>query len=140
MPETTRIGIAVVEHGGRYLVGRRPTGVALAGKWEFPGGKLQPGESPAEAAVRECREETGLGVEIVGQFPPHTETYDHGTVELHFFDCRVINESLPTSPFQWIERTSLADLDFPSGNRDLLRILLGHDESSHGALSRYDVE
>ena len=54
------VAIAVVEHRDRLLIGQRPTGVALAGYWEVPGGKLEPDESPADAAIRECREEYGF--------------------------------------------------------------------------------
>lgn len=52
------IAIAVVQRGEQFLIGQRPLGVALAGLWEFPGGKVLPGESPEAAAVRECQEET----------------------------------------------------------------------------------
>ena len=51
-----RIGIAVVEHAGRYLVGIRGPDVPLAGYAEFPGGKCLPNESPEDCAVRECRD------------------------------------------------------------------------------------
>src|SRR4051812_46830278 len=63
--KSTLVAIAVVEHDGKSLVGERPAGVALAGFAEFPGGKVEPGESPEAAAVRECIEESGLQVEIV---------------------------------------------------------------------------
>ena len=49
-PEPTEIAVAVVEHAGRYLIGLRPAGEALAGYWEFPGGKVPQGELPGEAA------------------------------------------------------------------------------------------
>ncbi|HUG19005.1 MAG TPA: NUDIX domain-containing protein, partial [Planctomycetaceae bacterium] len=55
-----RVGIAIVEHQGRYLVGTRPADADLPGKLEFPGGKCEEGESPEHAATRECLEETGL--------------------------------------------------------------------------------
>ena len=84
----TDIAIAIVEDQERFLIGRRPPGVPLAGFWEFPGGKVKPGESHRDAAVRECLEESGIEVEVVDEFPTHTETYDYGTVRLSFFHCR----------------------------------------------------
>lgn len=57
------VGAAIVE-GGRCLVARRGLGMALAGYWEFPGGKVEPGESPEVALVREIREEMGIGIEV----------------------------------------------------------------------------
>ena len=59
-----RIGIAVVEQAGHYLVGLRGPDVPLAGYAEFPGGKCLPNESPEDGAVRECREESGLLVTV----------------------------------------------------------------------------
>jgi mutator protein MutT len=120
----TRIAVAVVEHEDRFLIGRRPDNVALAGLWEFPGGKIESGESPEEAALRECREETGMEVEIVGEYPPHIEQYEHATVHLRFFACRPRHPSqAPRAPFCWAPRQSLGDYGFPSGNRDLLSFL-----------------
>jgi len=57
------VGAAIVE-GGRCLVARRGPGMALAGYWEFPGGKVEAGESPEVALVREIREEMGLEIEV----------------------------------------------------------------------------
>lgn len=120
----TDIAIAVVEHAGCLLIGQRPAGAALAGLWEFPGGKVEPGESPAEAAVRECAEETGLAIEVYGEYPTHTEAYDHDNVRLHFFRCSLAgNEIEPLSPFIWVERERLGEYAFPRGNDALLKLL-----------------
>ncbi len=82
------IAIAVVEQDGNFLIGRRPTGSVLAGLWEFPGGKIHSGETPAAAAARECLEETGLAVDVVYEYPRVDHRYEHGPVALHFFRCR----------------------------------------------------
>jgi 8-oxo-dGTP diphosphatase len=121
----TPIAIAVVEHEGRFLIGQRPEGVPLAGLWEFPGGKIEPGETPEAAAVRECLEETGLQVQPLFRYPVHTEQYDHGGVELHFIACRPLNEQAgcPKSPFRWVAQSELKQYEFPSGNRGLLKLL-----------------
>lgn len=128
MTEPTRIGIAVVEHHGRFLVGQRHADASLAGKAEFPGGKVLPDEKPEEAAKRECSEETRLPVRVVAAYPTQVETYQHGTVELHFFACELTQphddpRPEPLPPFRWVTRAELAELDFPSGNRHLLQFL-----------------
>jgi 8-oxo-dGTP diphosphatase len=70
---------------GSFLLAQRPAGKVYAGYWEFPGGKIEPGEPAMSAVARELHEE--LGIEIAGAFPWLTRvfTYPHGTVRLHFF-------------------------------------------------------
>jgi 8-oxo-dGTP diphosphatase len=86
--QPTLVAVAVVEHDGKFLVGERPEGAPLAGFAEFPGGKVEPGETPEEAAVRECVEESGLHVEIVRELMVKRHQYDHGLLQIHFFLCR----------------------------------------------------
>ncbi|HJN07245.1 MAG TPA: (deoxy)nucleoside triphosphate pyrophosphohydrolase [Pirellulaceae bacterium] len=122
--EPTLIAIAVVEHNGRFLVGMRPAETVLAGFSEFPGGKVEPNEVPAQAAVRECLEETGLEVEVSGAFPDQVHQYHHGQVRLLFFHCRLKQPGgRPNAPFQWVERAELQSLRFPTGNNSLLALL-----------------
>jgi 8-oxo-dGTP diphosphatase len=119
-----RIAIAVVEEDGRYLVGQRPPGVALAGYWEFPGGMIEPGETPPAAAARECLEETGVEVLVGEECFTAEHEYDHGDVELHFFRCQPVRpEQTPRAPFVWIEPPQLARIKFPPANDGLLRLL-----------------
>lgn len=121
------IAIAVVEHDGCFLIGQRPPGVALAGLWEFPGGKVEPGESAAAAAVRECREEAGLTVQAAGEYLVHEEQYAHGRLELNFIACRLAEgvPGDPAPPFRWVRREQLSNYEFPTGNRPLLALLCG---------------
>jgi 8-oxo-dGTP diphosphatase len=126
----TLIAIAVVEHDDRFLIGQRGPGVPLAGLWEFPGGKVEPGETAAQAAIRECREETGLTVRIVGEYPPHIQQYDHGHVELRFFHCVPLDpDAAPVEPYRWIPRAELANYEFPAGNDGLLSLLAAKKQS-----------
>ena len=121
----TRVGIALVEHAGRFLVGVRPEGTPLAGAAEFPGGKCDPGETPAACAERECLEETGVVVAALACVETITHTYPHGTVEVHFWRCRPITmtDSL-LGTFRWVEKQELASLPFPEANASVLQKLL----------------
>jgi 8-oxo-dGTP diphosphatase len=121
----TPIAVAVVEWGDRFLVGRRPEGVPLAGLWEFPGGKVEAGETPEQAAIRECLEESGLAVEVTGFYSAHLHRYSHGQVILHFVACRPCDvQTSPSGGYGWYHRSELADLEFPDGNRALIAALV----------------
>ncbi len=81
-----RVAAAVVLRGdGQVLLAQRPAGKAYAGYWEFPGGKLEPGESPRDALARELREELGLVVRRAAPWLVQRYVYPHAHVELHFF-------------------------------------------------------
>jgi len=122
--QATSIAIAVVEHNDRFLIGQRAEGAALAGFWEFPGGKVEAGEMPAEAAARECLEESGIAICVHGEYPSHLHDYPHGPVMLRFFKCSPIHaSSTPAKPFRWVERSELPRYKFPDGNRQVLAIL-----------------
>jgi 8-oxo-dGTP diphosphatase len=119
----TLIAIAVVERDGHYLIGQRSEESVLAGFWEFPGGKVEPDERPGDAAVRECLEETGVQVEIVGEFDACLHDYDHGQLDLRFFRCRAKSEQVPQHPFRWVPVSELSEFRFPAANAELLRHL-----------------
>ena len=124
--EPVAIAVAVVEHDGRFLIGRRPEGVALAGLWEFPGGKVRADETPQEAAARECLEETGLIVEIGTAYPQVLHRYEHGLLRLDFFVATPIDpDQPPAEPFRWVAREELGNYDFPPANEALVRQLVG---------------
>jgi 8-oxo-dGTP diphosphatase len=79
------VAAAVIEHAdGRFLLAQRPAGKVYAGYWEFPGGKVEPGETVEAALRRELHEE--LGVDVIQCLPwiTRTHVYPHGTVRLHF--------------------------------------------------------
>lgn len=127
-----RIGIAVVEHEGRFLVGTRAPNQVLAGYAEFPGGKCDPDEQPEACAVRECMEETGLLVEVVNLLHRVQFQYPHGAVDLHFCTCRPVDEREiePRNGFRWVHREELAALPFPEANREVVAMLQETDRRS----------
>lgn len=127
----TRIAIAVViDYEERVLIGQRPAGVPLAGLWEFPGGKIEPGETPEMAAKRECLEETGLTVAPHRCYLPVVHEYQHGAVELNFVGCLPCGSSFePKGGYQWVPIQDLPNYEFPAGNRRMIELLLaGPDE------------
>lgn len=124
----TPIAIAVVEHEGKYLIGQRPAGKPLAGLWEFPGGKVEAGETPEAAAARECLEETGLRVVVGSQYPEVVQQYDHDRVRLYFFACApAAVETLGdlAAGYHWVSGQELATYEFPAANAGLIAHLAG---------------
>jgi 8-oxo-dGTP diphosphatase len=95
---------AVIEHpaDGRFLACLRPQGKHLAGLWEFPGGKVDPGESPEGALVREIREELGVEATVGRALEPVIWSYERGTIRLLPFLC-----SISGGPPQAIEHEQL---------------------------------
>ena len=123
----TSVALALVAHNGRYLVGRRGPNGPLAGFCEFPGGKCLPGETPEACAVRECLEETGLSVAVVRLRYEALHTYPYGSVHLHFFDCRLLddrNASHAHANFTWVPREQLTSCAFPEPNQVVLAELI----------------
>lgn len=123
----TAVAIAVVRQGDHYLIGQRPAGVALAGYWEFPGGKVRPGETPAAAAARECQEETGLVVQPGKMLADIEHVYPHGTLRLYFLACALADPAAthPCGAFRWVAAGELASYEFPPANWPVLEQLLG---------------
>jgi mutator protein MutT len=135
MPEIVEIALALVEHQGRWLVSRRAPGRVYAGLWEFPGGKIEPGESPAEAAVRETREEAGLTVEPTGSLAEVAASHNQQTVRLILVRCRVAaGEPAVVSPaitaVRWVTRDELASLPMPPANAAIIDRLCNRTDGS----------
>lgn len=126
-PQDDRVGVAIVEHADRYLIGVRGPEAPLAGYAEFPGGKCFPNETPAACAIRETLEETGLRVSILEPFHDCRFEYPHGSVALSFFLCRPEpGESIADhhSGFKWVDAVELSDLKFPPANEPVILRLL----------------
>ena len=86
MTAPVEVAVAVlIRMDGRVLLARRPAGKVYAGYWEFPGGKVEPGESVRDALEREIREELAVEVERAHPWITRVFTYPHATVRLHFY-------------------------------------------------------
>jgi 8-oxo-dGTP diphosphatase len=87
-----RVVAALIETApGRYLVQQRLPGKSRALLWEFPGGKVEPGESDAQALIREAREELGVRLEVGRERFTVRHAYEDLTVDLHLYDARIVD-------------------------------------------------
>lgn len=119
------VGVVVERQGDALwiLITRRHADSVLGGFWEFPGGKIEPGESAEACVVRELHEEVGLEVRVTEALQPVQHAYDHGRVHLRPYLCeRVAGEAQPlhVSDCRWVAAGTLDDYDFPVGNAALL--------------------
>ncbi len=96
---------------GAYLACLRPSGKHLGGLWEFPGGKVDPGESPEAALVRELVEELAVRVEILSQFTPVVWSYGETTIRLCPFLCRIVSGDLQALEHEQVLWVFPADFD-----------------------------
>jgi 8-oxo-dGTP diphosphatase len=116
---------AVIERGGRILVSQRGAAVGQPGRWEFPGGKREPGESDDDALARELREELGVEVAIGAR----VWTARAGPLELRFFRCGWRDGQRPrplgSEQFRWVRRGDLPALPFPPADAEIVAALAG---------------
>jgi 8-oxo-dGTP diphosphatase len=116
---------AVIERHGRILVTRRLQDTHLAGLWEFPGGKCDPGESHDECLRRELLEELGVRARIGDEILVTEHRYPERRVRLHFRRCAIDGEPRPLlgQDMRWVARQDLATLEFPEADARLIEIL-----------------
>ncbi|NUN50537.1 MAG: (deoxy)nucleoside triphosphate pyrophosphohydrolase [Candidatus Brocadiae bacterium] len=125
---TVHGAIAVVRRGGRILISKRPPGKHLAGYWEFPGGRVEPGELPEDTVRREIVEETGLVIRVLGRGPTLDHDYGDKRVLLDVFLCEPVSPTLEPRAIgcddvRWIEAEDLDGYPFPAANEPLIRAL-----------------
>ncbi|MBI5169929.1 MAG: NUDIX domain-containing protein [Candidatus Eisenbacteria bacterium] len=123
-----RVVAAVVFDGPRLLMTQRPPGGPLGLQWEFPGGKLEPGEAPEAALVREVREELGVGSVAHDTLAVHEFDYAHGVhVELYFVRCTLDSHAFTPAhavhAWRWVEPRDVNLSEVLEGDRDFLRSL-----------------
>jgi 8-oxo-dGTP diphosphatase len=110
------VAAAVIIRDGRVLLTRRGEGQHLAGMWEFPGGKLEAGESPEEALVRECQEECGIEVEVTEILEVTHHRYPEKEVLLLFYRCELRTgevRHLQVADHAWVAPRDLDDYPLP---------------------------
>jgi len=122
---------AVIHKNSHVLITQRPEDGLLGGLWEFPGGKLEPGEDLQTCLQREIREELDVDIELGGSLGTYTHTYTHFRVTLHAFSCTLTGDSEPrpvgVAALAWVPPTALSD--YPMGKIDrqiARRIMAGH--------------
>jgi 8-oxo-dGTP diphosphatase len=120
---------ALIERQGQVLLARRPAHKHPALKWEFPGGKVDPGETAEAALVREIREELGCDIAIVGALPRLAHAYGPAAVEMIPFVCRLSPDSPEPHPaehveIRWVKPGELLAHDLAGADRPIVTAYL----------------
>ena len=119
-----RVAIAIVRRRGTWLVARRAADTHLPDVWEFPGGKIEGDETPADAALRELREECGVEAEIDAIWPANEHTYPDRKVVITPVTCVWrTGEGIPidgNSECRWVSAEELAALEMPAANATIV--------------------
>ena len=127
---------AVIERDdGKVLIARRGPGSALAGYWEFPGGKLEPGEGAKECLARELREELGIECEVGDHLVTHEHAYDHITIEMRSYAVRHVAGELVNqehSELAWVEPNRLLEYDLAPADLPTVEAILRARDSRCG--------
>jgi A/G-specific adenine glycosylase len=120
------IVVAVIARDGQYLIGKRPSAGLLGGLWEFPGGKVEAGESHQAALVRECREELGVEVKTGGLIATVQHAYTHLRVTLNVYRCTLVKGTPKPrrhAELCWVSPGHFDNYAFPKANHKFLDLL-----------------
>jgi 8-oxo-dGTP diphosphatase len=134
LPILTVVAVALVDADGRVLLAQRPQGKAMAGLWEFPGGKIHAGESPEAALIRELKEEIDIDVTeaCLAPFTFASHRYESFHLLMPLYVCRRWKGTLRPREGQtlaWVRPAKLGEYPMPPADKPLvamLQELLGH--------------
>ncbi|MDJ0798558.1 MAG: 8-oxo-dGTP diphosphatase MutT [Calothrix sp. MO_167.B12] len=121
------IGVAVIwNKQGKILIDRRRPEGLMGGLWEFPGGKIEPGETIEECIHREIREELGIQIEVGEHLLTIDHTYTHLRVSLTVHHCRYLQgipQPLECDEVRWVNLDELDQFTFPQANTQIIHVI-----------------
>ncbi len=120
--------VALIDLEGRVLLAQRPEGKSMAGLWEFPGGKVEPGETPEQALIRELQEELGIDTwaSCLAPLTFASHSYDDFHLLMPLFACRKwdgIPKSQENQALRWVQAKDLKTYPMPAADVPLIPIL-----------------
>lgn len=125
---TVRVVAALIEgEGGKVLITQRRPQAFMPLKWEFPGGKVEPGESDVQALMRELKEELGIDTEVGEEFMALLHTYPDFEIDFHVYRCKLVCgkiRNLGVHDFRWVNLSDLENYEFPPADQPTVKQLL----------------
>lgn len=129
--KTLEVVAALIRRGDRFLICQRPAHKSCALLWEFVGGKVEAGETPEEALVRECREELDVTVRPLSVFTQTTHDYPDVRVHLTLFSAELVSgepKLLEHNDLQWITQSEIPDYTFCPADVEIMKIIMKERE------------
>ncbi len=127
-PKTIRVVAAVIERDGRYLITQRRPNAVLPLLWEFPGGKRETNETDEAALRREMHERLGAEIEVGQLISYVSHPYEHYTVDLYLYECRLHNTQLTcraVNDYRWVTSDEFDKHPFTPADEASMSQLLG---------------
>lgn len=125
---TIRVVAAVLEREGRYLITQRRTTAVLPLMWEFPGGRVEPGETDQAALKRELVHRLGVDIEVGKLISFVSHPYEHYVVDLFLYECTLVTEALEpraVNAFKWVASSEFDQYPFTPADEASMNKLLG---------------
>lgn len=119
----------IIDESGRVLVAQRSESMPMPLKWEFPGGKVEPGETAEACLVREIREELDIRIRVVDRLEANVHAYGTRTIRLIPFTCRIVSGTIRLREhraFLWLQPAELPALDWAEADIPCVRHFLRH--------------
>ena len=125
---TIRVVASVLERDGRYLITQRRATAVLPLMWEFPGGRVEPGETDGQALKREVLHRLGAEIDVGKLISFVSHPYEHYTVDLFLYECRLQVDKLEVrnvNAFKWVPSTEFEQYPFTPADEASMNKLLG---------------
>ena len=126
--KTLQVVAAIIQRDGHYLISQRMAKAAFPLYWEFPGGKVEPGEDDAQALQREMLEEMNAIVEVGPILDQHVHDYADFVIDFRAYRCTLVNNdlrALNVADFCWVAPSDLANYAFPPADERAIALLVG---------------
>lgn len=126
LSKTIKVVGAAIINNQQVLAMQRSEAMSLSGYWEFPGGKIEPGESDKEALKREIKEELNINIEVIEYINEYSYEYDFGVVSLKVYTARIISGSitlLEHSDKKWLSADQLSEINWAPVDIPAVKIL-----------------
>ncbi|HEV8247084.1 MAG TPA: (deoxy)nucleoside triphosphate pyrophosphohydrolase [Polyangiaceae bacterium] len=126
--DTIRVAAAVIEHDGRYLITQRRASAVLPLLWEFPGGRVEPGETDSDALKREVQHRLGVEIEPGELISYVNHPYERYAVDLYLYECQILKgepRALNVNDFRWVTSAEFDGYSFTPADELSMSKLLG---------------